>query len=224
MSFVLQRTSPGHPLVLRTLAILNGLMGHASAAPAPLQPPLAVGDLVFIRVSAKPFQEVARATNAWTNHVGVIISVDGTEPVIGESTFPLSRATTLSKFIGRSEDKRYAVARLHQALTPVQEQALAGAAQKRMGVFYDTGFDLHSKRQFCSRFVREVLAEATGVQLGEVQSFSSLLEQQPDVNLTFWKIWYFGAIPWHRETVSPASLLRSPLVRLVYDSASPTSV
>ena len=35
----------------------------------------------------------------------------------------------------------------------------------RMRVFYDTGFNLESQRQFCSRFVREVIFEATGVVL-----------------------------------------------------------
>jgi len=63
-----------------------------------LAPRLAVGDVVFIRVTARPFREVADATGSWTNHVGV---------------------------------------------------------------FYDTGFNLHSRRQFCSRFVREVLARHT---------------------------------------------------------------
>ena len=181
---------------------------------------LAIGDVIFIRVSAKPFREVAAATNSWTNHVGIVLAVDGKEPLIGESTFPLSRTTTLTKFIGRSEGHRVAVARLPAGLTPEQQQRLLTAATRRAGIFYDTGFDLHSNRQFCSRYVREVLAEATGVQAGEVQTFSDLLTQQPNVNLSFWKLWYFGHIPWHRETVTPASLLRSPQLRVVFDSGA----
>lgn len=185
-------------------------------------PELAVGDVVFIRVSAKPFREVAVATNSWTNHVGIILAIDGKEPLIGESTFPFSRTTTLSKFIARSQNERYAIARLKTGLSSDEQHRVAMAAQRRMGVFYDTGFDLHSHRQFCSRYVREVLADATGVNVGEVQTFADLLKQQPGVNLNFWKVWYFGRIPWERATVTPASLLQSPALRMVFDSAVAT--
>lgn len=188
---------------------------HPVSHPQPL-----VGDVIFIRVGARPFREIASATNSWTNHLGVVLSVDGAEPLIGESRFPLSGTTTFSRFIARSEDKRYAIARLRHALTPDQQHALRTAAQRRASVLYDTGFNLRSKRQYCSRYVREVLAEATGVEVGEIQSFSELLEQQPGVNLKFWKAWYFGAIPWQRKTVTPASLLRSAEMPLVFDSAS----
>ena len=81
-----------------------------------------------------------------------------------------------------------------------------------------SGFDLHSRRQFCSRYVREVLAEATGVHVGEVQTFADLLQQQPGASLDFWKVWYFGRIPWQRATVTPASLLQSHALQIVYDS------
>lgn len=188
---------------------------HPVSHPQPI-----VGDVIFIRVGAKPFRQIASATNSWTNHVGIVLSVDGEEPLIGESRFPLSGSTTFSKFVARSEDKRYAVARLRTALTTGQQHALRVAAQRRSCVLYDTGFNLNSRRQYCSRYVREVLAEATGVHVGEVQTFAQLLEQQPGVNLKFWKAWYFGAIPWQRKTVTPASLLRCPKMPLVFDSAT----
>jgi hypothetical protein len=121
-------------------------------------PALAVGDLIFTSVSARPFREVAVATDSWTNHVGIVLAIDGKEPLIGESTFPFSRTTSLSKFIARSQNRRYAVARLKTDLSPDEQQRVVIAAKRRSGIFYDTGFDLHSRRQFCSRYVREVLA------------------------------------------------------------------
>jgi hypothetical protein len=191
---------------------------HIRAAAGPLYPGLAVGDVIFTRVSAKPFREVAAATGSWTNHVGIVLAIDGKEPLIGESTFPFSRTTPLSKFIARSENGRYAVARLKTDLSPEEQQRVVIAARRRSGIFYDTGFDLHSRRQFCSRYVREVLAEATGVHVGEVQTFADLLQQQPGASLDFWKVWYFGRIPWQRATVTPASLLQSHALQIVYDS------
>ena len=86
-----------------------------------------------------------------------------------------------------------------------------------MEIHYDTGFDLNSRGQFCSRFVREVLAEATGAEVGEVVTFKTLLTSNPETDLTFWRIWYFGFIPWSRQTVTPASLLHSAKLRLVFD-------
>jgi hypothetical protein len=180
-------------------------------------PKLKVGDLVFIRIGFKPFAEVAAATGTWTNHVGVVVDVSGDEPRIGESAFPLSRITTLSRFLRRSENGRFAVMRLKEDLTTEQQARVLAAATRRLGIFYDTGFDLHSRREFCSRFAREVLADATGHTVGEVETFAHLLASQPDANQAFWKVWYFGRVPWDRETVTPASLLRSPEVQPVFD-------
>ena len=182
-----------------------------------------VGDVVFIRVGAKPFREVADATNSWTNHVGVVVDTSGPEPVIGESKFPLSRRTPISRFIGRSEDGRVSVARLVIEPTPEQRVHVAASADRRAGILYDTGFNLHSRRQFCSRYVREVLIEATGQNVGEVETFSHLLASRPNANVGFWKAWYFGNIPWDRETVTPASLLRSTALKTVFDGVAVTA-
>jgi hypothetical protein len=178
---------------------------------------LAVGDVIFIRVTAKPFREVALATGSWTNHVGIVIDTAGPQPLIGESTFPFSKTTTLSRFIARSEDGRVAVARLDAGISPAQQQQVRTAATARLGILYDTGFNLHSNRQFCSRYVREVLMQAAGIAVGEVETFAALFSRRPSTDLGFWKIWYFGGIPWQRETVTPASLLASTAMRIVFD-------
>lgn len=91
------------------------------------------------------------------------------------------------------------------------------AARKRSGILYDTGFDLRSRRQFCSRFVREVIDEATGIRLGEVESFATLLLHNPQADQKFWRVWYLGGIPWQRETVTPASLLRDDRLHVFFD-------
>lgn len=72
-------------------------------------------------------------------------------------------------------------------------------------------------RQFCSRFVREVVAQATAIKLGEVETFSTLLQRNLDVSLNFWRCWFLGRIPWQRRTVTPASLLLSPNLRMIFE-------
>ena len=178
---------------------------------------LLVGDVVFIRIRARPFREVAAATGSWTNHVGVVVGRAGQQTLIAESSFPLSRTTSFQRFVARSECGRVAIARLRTPLTPQQQIRLLEAVRERSGVWYDTGFNLHSRRQFCSRFVREVLAHAAGVEVGEVESFAQLFARQPNAALGFWRLWYFGRIPWVRQTVTPASLLRSPALQVAYD-------
>ena len=185
-----------------------------------LAPTLRVGDAVFIHVAFRPFEEVAMATRSWTNHVGIVIDVSGPEPVIAESAFPWSRLTPLSRFVERSGDQRFAVTRLNEALTPEEQKGIEASARRRLHVRYDTGFDLHSRAQFCSRFVREVLQEGAGRSVGDVETFETLLSRNPDAHVTFWKVWYFGRIPWVRETVTPASILRSPLMLLVFDGTA----
>ena len=192
--------------------------GHATpVAVARLLDDLRVGDVVFIRVTARPFREVADATGSWTNHVGVVVDVPGRGLQVAESTVPFARLTPVADFVARSDHGRVAVRRLGAPLTPAQAAAGGAAAARRLGTRYDTGFDLHSGGQFCSRFVREVLAEATGETVGEVQTFAALLRARPDAPLGFWQAWFFGRIPWQRETVTPASQLHSPRLATVFD-------
>jgi len=179
---------------------------------------LKIGDLIFIRIGSRPFLEVAHATQSWTNHVGIVVAFDQGQALIAESKVPLVRTTSMASFVARSQGSQYAVARLLKPLDDAQCDAVASAAQRRMGIFYDTGFNLDSKRQFCSRFVREVLYEATGVAVGEVQNFSTLLERNPSANLGFWRYWYLGRIPWQRNTVTPASVFTSPHLQVLFQS------
>lgn len=178
----------------------------------------AIGDLVFIRVRTPAFMQVADATGSWTNHVGVVIDGAGT---IAESRFPLSGLTTLPRFARRSARGRIAIARLRRGLRIHEQHHLAVAAHRRIGIVYDTGFNMTSRGQFCSRFAREVIAEATGEQIGQEQCFADLLRAQPNAPLWFWTLWFLGQIPWHRKTVTPVSLLQSPAVELVFDGHWP---
>lgn len=56
--------------------------------PSALSSALQIGDVVFIRVNALPFREVAAATDAWTNHVGIVVAGSGMDAFVAESTFP----------------------------------------------------------------------------------------------------------------------------------------
>lgn len=178
---------------------------------------LQIGDIIFIRVTSLPFRKIAHDTGSWTNHVGIVTGYSDGEYQIGESTFPFSHTIPLSRFLARSEDGRFAVSRLTTPITLQERSNIEKAAQKRSGIFYDTGFDLYSKRQFCSRYVYEVLHEATGVKVGNITTLEALLKDNPNADIAFWRIWYFGQIPWERETITPANMLNSPELHSIFD-------
>src|SRR5262249_32148423 len=151
------RASLGAVAIVLSSPVLASASSDETAAPderitiRALAGQLVIGDVVFIRVDAKPFREVAAATGTWTNHVGIVVDTSGDEPLIAESTFPLSRSTRLTSFIARSEKGRVAVRRLPRPLNADEVQRVREAVSRRTGIFYDTGFDLHSRREFCSR-------------------------------------------------------------------------
>ena len=182
-----------------------------------LEDSLREGDIIFTRITGTPFRQLATLTGTWTNHVGIVVGFDGIGAVVAESRLPLSCRTRFSRFVRRSAQGRVAVLRLQNPLTEESVRRLRRAARYRLGRLYDTGFNLRSRRQFCSRFVHEVLQEAAGVAVGEVVTFRNLLEQKPDTDLRLWTAWYFGSIPWQRTTVTPASLYASPSLSVVFD-------
>lgn len=183
---------------------------------------LKVGDIIFIDVPALPFQKISIATACWSNHVGIVTGVRDDEPVVSESRFPLSGATTLSSFISRSKGNRIMAKRLNMPLSSDHEKNISAAAKQRTGILYDTGFNMHSKRQFCSRFVQEVLHDATGTTLGTVESLETLFKKNPSISLMFWRLWYFKGIPWKRLTITPASLLNCKSTCVVFNGTATT--
>jgi len=183
-----------------------------------LEGALCIGDLVFTRIPGAPFRRIADVSGTWTNHVGIVVGFGRWGAVVAESRVPLSCQSRFSRFVRRSAEGRVAVLRLPRPLTDREIARLQRAAARRLGRIYDTGFNLCSdRRQFCSRFVREVLQEAAGADVGEVTTFADLLARNPDVDLRLWQAWYFGKIPWKRTTITPASLYRSPALTVVFD-------
>jgi len=178
---------------------------------------LAVGDIVFVHIDALFFSKVARDTGSWTNHVGIVTDISNGEPIICESTVPFSKRTKLSRFIARSKDRRVTVKRLSHPMNQAQQAAIQKSAKKRLYRLYDGGFNLASRKQFCSRFVYEVVKESLDIELGKVQTLRTLLDENPDADMRFWRLWYFGRIPWERKTVTPASQLNDPQMETVFE-------
>ena len=175
------------------------------------------GDIVFVAIPNAFYRKVAESTGSWISHVGFIYEKSDDKCVIAESTVPWSKLNPFEKFIGKSDKGRFAIKRL---INPPDKESilqLQKAADARMGKLYHLGFKFRSRRQFCSKFVYEVFEEALGTTIGEVEKFGDILKNNPDVSLWFWRLWYFGFIPWNRETVTPMNQYESELLETVYE-------
>jgi len=177
------------------------------------------GDILFTSINAFLYRQVAQGTGSWCSHVGFAVKEDGRWMVI-ESAVPVVRKGPLRKFLAKTCNGEVSIRRLPKELTGTEIDALRQAANKRMGGFYHLGFAYESKRQFCSKFVHEVYKEALGVELGKVQTLRQLITENPQANLTFWRCWYFGLIPWQRKTLTPASQLHDPQLETVLCTVS----
>jgi hypothetical protein len=177
-----------------------------------------VGDLVFIRIGGPLFSRVAETTESWTSHVGIIVDHANGDWVVAESGIPFVRMTPLRRFLDRSSGQRFSLRRLKTPPSDDEKQAMRRIAEAQLGKLYSLGFDLESQNTFCSKFVRDVVFQATHQQVGEVETFDHLLHRNPDAPLWFWRAWFLGSIPWQRMTVTPASELNSPLLQVVAEN------
>ena len=94
-------------------------------------------------------------------------------------------------------------------------RALRQACDRELGKYYHQGFRYDSPRQFCSKFVYDAFRTALGVEVGEIETFADILARNPTGSKAFWRLWFFGFIPWRRTTITPASLLRSEALETV---------
>ncbi len=175
------------------------------------------GDILFISINAFLYKQVAKGTGSWCSHVGFAIEENGSWFVL-ESKVPTVKKTPLRDFISRTCDQQLAIRRLKKTLSEEHMQQLLAAAQERMGKWYHLGFDYDSPRQYCSKFVYQVYRQALGVELGKLQTLEQLLNENPQANVSFWRAWYFGFIPWNRRTVTPASQLIDPQLETVFSN------
>ncbi|MEM8549899.1 MAG: YebB family permuted papain-like enzyme [Verrucomicrobiota bacterium] len=181
---------------------------------------LRAGDIVFIRIANFLYRRVAEATRSWTSHVGFLHHREGEAWMVAESAIPRVRLTPLPSFLARSDRGQYAITRLHSEINEEAAEKLRRAASSRMGTLYHLGFKYDSPRQFCSKFVYDCYRDALDVRIGRLETFRELLASNPDSPLWFWRLWFWGRIPWERRTITPASQLEDPQLTTVTSHAS----
>ena len=182
------------------------------------------GDVLFVRSEEEVFQRVASTTGGWTNHVGIAFqNPKSGKWQVSESTLPKSTQTALCTFIADSSHQAVAVRRSQRKFSDRELSQLKREAAQRMNIEYDEGFDFDSALQYCSKFVYQVIHEATGIELGTIETFQDLMDRmrgrpEYDQNLDFWKRWFEGPIPLKQRVISPQSQYTDPSWITVYEN------
>lgn len=177
------------------------------------------GDVLFTSIPNFLYRRVAKATGSTTSHVGIAFYDPDAGWLVAESAVPTVRYSPIADFISRSDNGWLVVRRMRGGLSAKQVASLRHECNVRMGKFYHFGFHYGSPRQFCSKFVYETYLAALRVEVGTLESFRALLNSLPNTPLWFWRLWFFGRIPWTRLTVTPASQLRSNHLETVWETS-----
>lgn len=183
-----------------------------------IQNQLQSGDILFTSIPNFLYRRVAAVTGSPTSHVGIAFFDPNVGWVVAESGVPTVRYTPIAKFIARSDHGWLVVRRLQGGLTAAQVTSLRQACDAHMGKLYHLGFHYASSRQFCSKFVYDTFLTALGVKVGTLETFETLLKRQPNTPLWFWRLWFFGRIPWSRLTITPASQLTAKCLETIWES------
>ena len=177
-----------------------------------------LGDIIFIAIPNYLYRKIATTTNSWVSHVGWVHSHIGHEYLIAESAVPFVRLTLLSKFVNRSDNGKIAIRRLILPITKRDIEKLTRETNIRIGSHYHLWVNYQSSGQFCSKFIYDVYKNALGIRIGHVQTFKSLLKQNPNQDLSFWRVWFWGFIPWDRKTITPDSQYKSECLETIYEN------
>lgn len=173
------------------------------------------GDIVFIAEWYPVCRMIAATSRSWESHVGILFREPDGRLVVAESCVPFTSITPLERFLARTSGGRFAVHRLAGGVTTEQAASLREAAERRLGKIYHHGFNFDSRGEFCSKFVYGCYREALGVEVGQLETFEELFARNPAAPQWFWRLCFFGLIPWQRRTVTPNSQLQSPLLQPV---------
>jgi hypothetical protein len=162
------------------------------------------GDIIFISIPNFLYRAIEKGTDSQTSHVGILLKINE-KWMVAESKVPLSGLSKLDDFIERSNNSWFAIRRFNEGLSKGQVKAIKVACEARFGVLYDFSFNFNSTKLFCSKFVYEVFEEACNIEVGTLESFNTLINNNPKASTRFWRLWFLGFIPYTNLTVTPQS-------------------
>lgn len=171
------------------------------------------GDVLVQDISpcGRLLRTVKGVTQSEWCHCGVVVKKDGQWQVC-EAVGKAVRYTPLRAFLWRGDTVHFAAYRLREPFH-VNIPKFIESLQPYVGRPYDMQFELDDEKIYCSELVYKAYRDATGEELGSVQTFGDLNWEPFHDELAH----YHGNhdLPLAREVVTPVSLTHSPqLIRV----------
>ncbi|MBP9069937.1 MAG: YiiX family permuted papain-like enzyme [Bacteroidia bacterium] len=169
------------------------------------------GDIIFIINPAGQGKAIQLATKSKYTHVGIIFIEDG-KTYVYHAVEPVSKST-LSDFIGMSEDGTYSIKRLkdQSLLTDKILKQMSSEANLKLGIHYDLGFNWSDEELYCSEYVWKLYDHALKIEIGKLRPLKEFDLSHPKVQQIM-KQRYGKHIPYEEKMISPGDMYNSTLL------------
>jgi hypothetical protein len=176
-------------------------------------PAVQEGDIIFQISQSDLSTAIQLATHSKYSHCGIIFKRDDDQWYVYEALQPV-RYTPLLQWISRGKNRICVVKRLKDAasvLTPAVITKMKAAGQPFNGKDYDFYFGWSDERIYCSELVWKIYKQATGLEIGKLQTMKAFDLKSPAVKQQMQQI-YGDHIPLDEKIISPVSMMESPLL------------
>lgn len=174
------------------------------------------GDIIFQTSKSKQSKAIQLATRSKYSHVGIIYR-NNNKLYVFEAVQPV-KLTVFKTWIARGERGHYVVKRLKEAntiLTTEVKNRIKNLGKKFLGRNYDSYFEWSDERLYCSELVWKIYKEATGIELGKLETFKDFELSSPTVKQMI-KVRYGNRVPLNEIVISPISIFESEQLVTVY--------
>ena len=175
------------------------------------------GDIIFQTSLSAQSKAIQLATKSKYSHMGMLYK-EGEEWFVYEAVQPVKK-TPLTKWIARGEDGHYVIKRLEKSqevLTPEVLNKMKEAGEKYNGKDYDIYFGWSDDKIYCSELVWKIYKEATGIEVGKLQTLKDFDLTYPEVQQKM-KERYGNTLPENEMVISPAAMFDSEVLVTVVE-------
>lgn len=175
------------------------------------------GDIIFQTSLSAQSKAIQLATHSKYSHVGIVYK-KGNNWLVYEAVQPV-KTTPLEKWIARGKDKHYVVKRLknsEKVLTSAVIDQMQQEGMKYKGKDYDIYFGWSDEKIYCSELVWKIYNDATGIELGQLQTLSDFDLSHPEVKKKM-KERYGNKLPENEKVISPAAIFDSDKLETIIE-------
>ncbi len=170
------------------------------------------GDIVFQHLPGKLSAVIGDVTGSQLTHCGLVVDHKDALHVL-EAIGPV-RYLPLQKWLKRGERSQFTQMRLKN-VSKEQIAKAVKAAETLLGRPYDIQYELDDAKIYCSELVYKGYLRGADIEVGEKQRLGDLNWKGHE---TFIRALAGGELPLDRVMVTPVSVARSPLLKLVYST------